>query len=589
MPKKSIIILVALFIFLTFFNSLFNPFIGDDKVIFQGNEFYYNVSNVKKIVSHDFLSRYEDFDAASLSGQPSFSGFVSYRPITALTFFLDAALWKSNVIGYRLTNIFLHFIVCLLVFVLANKLLKSTAIAFLATLLFGLHPIQAELINSISYRSDLTSALFSLITFLLFISSKERRTLWRSLGIIVFFSLAVFSKETAITLPIIMIAYDLLLSPKGNIKQEFLKQKNLYAELILIAGFFLYVYYYVFPNSSLGTIKIFSSFLVQARIVVVVFAQYLYALIFPNFTIILPVLYWPNIESLPLREITVVGVFLLLCVLVIFRFFKGNRVIPFFMLWFFVSFAPISNIIPLPNPMAYRFLYFPSIGFFIIVAFIVDKFCVRLKNRFPTMRFSEIIKITLIASYMVMSFSLNALYASHLSTSSEMIRNFPDAKRAYWIRGLAYLELQKYSQAREDFKTYLQLIEKNPYVKIMNQDYFIYHQWGRCFIDDPDSAIEKFKKAITLRPDYFSAYVDLSQAHVFKKDYSQALYYALLSIKLQAHPLGYYWAVFNSIELGNVDRAYEFLEQGRDHFPKFTQFDALEAQLDKIIKVLGVP
>ena len=150
--RKTILLVLGVCVF-TYANALFNGFAGDAKGLFDKNAYYDNPSNITRLFTKDFLVSPGSLEGSFEAEQKHYSGFVSYRPVTGLSFFADSFIWKKNPFGFHLTNVLLHFAVCLLVFVLASLLTKSKNVALLAALLFCVHPVQSELVCSIGYRS----------------------------------------------------------------------------------------------------------------------------------------------------------------------------------------------------------------------------------------------------------------------------------------------------------------------------------------------------------------------------------------------------------------------------------------------------
>ena len=92
-----------------------------------------------------------------------------YRPLSALSFSLDYALWKLNPIGYNLTNLLLHILVSILVFTLARQFVKGNIwIPFLGAFIFSIHPVLLENIMHIPFRQDILASFFLLLSFMLF-------------------------------------------------------------------------------------------------------------------------------------------------------------------------------------------------------------------------------------------------------------------------------------------------------------------------------------------------------------------------------------------------------------------------------------
>jgi Dolichyl-phosphate-mannose-protein mannosyltransferase len=133
--------------------------------------------------------------------------FDYYRPLAFVAHALDWQLWGARAAGFHLTNIVLHAAASALVFAIGRRLLDRSA-ALLAALLFALHPASHEAVYWIAARFDLLATTFMLASLLL---------LWRDeawtygLGVVCF-ALALLSKESALSLPVIAAGADVLLA-----------------------------------------------------------------------------------------------------------------------------------------------------------------------------------------------------------------------------------------------------------------------------------------------------------------------------------------------------------------------------------------
>lgn len=124
--------------------------------------------------------------------------WLGARPIAALSFALDFALWRLNPWGFHLTSLLLHLLCTLLVVGLGRALFKNSLAAFAAGALFAVHPGHGEAVVAFLGRSDLLATAFCILAALFYLGSWEgkRTTLyWLSAGS---FLLGVFSKETAL-------------------------------------------------------------------------------------------------------------------------------------------------------------------------------------------------------------------------------------------------------------------------------------------------------------------------------------------------------------------------------------------------------
>jgi hypothetical protein len=562
---SRILLLVAALVLVVYAGSLSHEFTGDDVALFLQNDFYAGVENIPVLLTPDFLTTYEDLDAAS-PGQKTYSGFVGYRPVTALSFFADHWLWGQAATGYHLDNILLHILAVGFVYVLLLRLLGSGPVALLAALLFALHPVQTEAVNTIGYRSDLLVTIFYLASFLTFVRFRERLSSGRWLVLsLAFFVMALFSKETAVTLPVMLAGYEWLVrrgrpgpaSPRETVSAIFP-----YILFSAVLAFYLYVYFIVFPNTTL-TSPVALPAAAKAALFIRVFSHYIFALLWPFGISVVPPLYWPSTASVPLGEGLLAGGFFLASITAGVLLRKRTPAVTFFIVWFYLAYLPAANLIPSPNPLAYRLLYLPSIGFFAVLALAVEALTGRLKQRAPGMPADLAVKALIIASYAALTIQVNMFFRTNETLCREMIRRYPQASRPFWILGLTALESRQYDKAIGYFRGYLKAEKRNPFVRNAGQDYFIHHQLGRCYVEDPHQAIAQFRRAVSLRPDYTAAYADLAKAHLLAGEPRDALAAAIRTIELDAGmSIAYVYAAHGALELGDRESAEEFLRKG---------------------------
>lgn len=96
-----------------------------------------------------------------------------YWPITNSSFWFEWRLWGMNPIGYHCTNLLLHVAAALLIWGILQKL--SIPGAFLAALLFTVHPVNAESVAWISQRKGLLAMVFFLLSIQWYLRAEKRR------------------------------------------------------------------------------------------------------------------------------------------------------------------------------------------------------------------------------------------------------------------------------------------------------------------------------------------------------------------------------------------------------------------------------
>ena len=124
-----------------------------------------------------------------------------YYPLLHTAFWLEHRLWGDAALGYHLANLFEHSLsACLLVAIL-RQLKLSARVAWLAGLIFALHPVCVEAVAWMSEQKSTLSGVFYMaaaLTYLHFDRSRKRSLYFAALGL---FVLALLSKSVTATLP----------------------------------------------------------------------------------------------------------------------------------------------------------------------------------------------------------------------------------------------------------------------------------------------------------------------------------------------------------------------------------------------------
>jgi len=176
-------------------------FLWDDK---------YFISENQNILSQGFLKRFlfspfggaEGFDENSpRAGQSR----QFYRPLTSLSYWLDFQVWGLNPAGFHLTNILLHVLNSILLFILLLRLGFGRTVSFSGALLFSIFPAHFENVSWISGRTDLLSFFFAALSLLFFLEFLEKRGFFRLTVSSLLYLAALLSKENIILFPLLVL------------------------------------------------------------------------------------------------------------------------------------------------------------------------------------------------------------------------------------------------------------------------------------------------------------------------------------------------------------------------------------------------
>ncbi|MDP2653717.1 MAG: hypothetical protein Q8Q08_06770 [Candidatus Omnitrophota bacterium] len=583
MTNRNAILLIVGLTFLAYFNSLFNGFIGDTHFLYIGNSFYHDSRNLFRLLTPDFVMGLDQVPAGVQVEEPSVSGFVSYRPVTALTFFLDYFLWRDWAFGHHLSNVLLHIFVSILVYRIFLFLAVAPAVACLGALIFSLHPVQAELVNNGGYRSDLVMTLFYLAAFWAYGRLRQgggKRQLFYGAACYAFFFLGLLSKESAVILPVMIAVYDALMPPTEGPWRTFWPGRfKLYAGFLLVVFLYAAVYFLVFPGLYMQ-----KSLALQGShgpgTAVEIFFQYAAALVLPFKTTILPPLYAPLAGTAGLLGVLCAAVVVVGGTAFAAGRFRRDKLPLFALLWFLFNYIPVSNVVTLLNPYAYRFLYLPSIGFALLSSLALERLLSFLASKSSNLALDRLAVFAVLGICLSVTFSLNGFFKTDRTACLEMIRNYPDASRPYWVLGLDRYEKQQYEDALAFFQRYMETPPRNPYVPDPKNNFAVYHLMARCYGNDVDKALPLLETAVRLNPGFALVHADLARVYVIKSDFPKALSYAREVIRLAPRlAIGYVYAVHSLVMLGEKEEAARLFEAVSSLAPSDENLPYLKALL----------
>ena len=132
----------------------------------------------------------------------------TYVPLSVLSFAVEFHFFGLTPFVYHLNNLLLHLAIVALVFFLGRRLDFGEQAAFVAALIFGIHPMHVEAVAWVTSRKDLLYTFFFLSSILAYLRYIDRRA-WRyyllSLAAAL---LSILAKPMALTLPLALILID---------------------------------------------------------------------------------------------------------------------------------------------------------------------------------------------------------------------------------------------------------------------------------------------------------------------------------------------------------------------------------------------
>ena len=168
-----------------------------------------------------------------------------YRPGGVLYYLPLYHFFGLNPLPYRIVQICILALSIPITYYLARLLASSRAVAFLAVLAFCYHPYVANLVFVGAFIYDVLCGLFYFAALTYYIHIREKGVCLRPTQLVLFLLLyvcALTSKEMAVTLPVIVLTYELLRSPHSASWGAFLSWTWRCAGPSLIAGVMTAIY-----------------------------------------------------------------------------------------------------------------------------------------------------------------------------------------------------------------------------------------------------------------------------------------------------------------------------------------------------------
>ncbi|MBM2813992.1 MAG: hypothetical protein HW421_754 [Ignavibacteria bacterium] len=176
--------------------------------------------------NYEKISKINNIGLAFLTDAYFSNSYPFYRPLLTASLIIDAQFAGKEPGWYHFTNIFLHCFTTLALLWLLGLLGFGFAKSFAGTLIFACHPLASNAVLWLVARNDLLVCLFSLLClgfYIKYINSTRRRFLVLSS---ISFALALFSKESGIMLPFVLVVYNYLLSSSIRNKLSFLRMQE---------------------------------------------------------------------------------------------------------------------------------------------------------------------------------------------------------------------------------------------------------------------------------------------------------------------------------------------------------------------------
>ena len=468
--------LILAAVFLSYFNALSNGFVYDDVAMVKVNPIIRGWSNVPAIFSTGYWT----------STFTSSGGL--YRPLTVFSYLVEYSIGGINPALYHLDNILLHFLCSVLVYLIVRKISDNEQGSVIAALLFAVHPVHVEAVANVSGRSEILAFLFTIAGLYTFISP-PRRVPWYAISPPLLL-LGLLAKESAVVLPLLVLAYILVFERAGRGKD--LKSVALsIAPYALVAGVFLVIRFFVladeiYPQGT-SQVLVYTKGYWRMLVMFKVFVNYVRLSVFPADLYTHYMLRPPDSFFDP-------WVFVFLGIVGSFAaaspwLLRNKRAYFFFGAWFFITLLPVSNIIPIGILMAERTMYLPSVsacaaGGLLFSWAAGEPAAVRYRG---AVAFSVLLAV--LVGFGFLTHDRNKVWHDASSLNNDLIRSYTKITSDFPESGLYYVQLAKSLE----------------------------------FMDRKDEALTALKKAVELEPGMADYRIEMVKQYASTGKYAPAL------------------------------------------------------------------
>src|SRR5215211_3533930 len=199
--------------------AVFGQTLTHDFVNFDDNVYVYENPHVIRGLS-----------AEGIIGAFTHTHALNWHPLTTVSHMLDCQLYGLSAGGHHLTNVILHTISVLLLFLVLKQMTGALWQSAFVAILFAIHPLHVESVVWIAERKDVLSAVFFMLTLGAYARYTRSPSPARYLVVALVFACGLMSKPMLVTLPFVLLLLDYW--PLGRIGAQKAEVRNRLPRLI---------------------------------------------------------------------------------------------------------------------------------------------------------------------------------------------------------------------------------------------------------------------------------------------------------------------------------------------------------------------
>jgi tetratricopeptide (TPR) repeat protein len=453
----------------------------------------------------------------------------NWHPLTWISHMLDWRIYGANPLGHHLTNLILHALSALLLFLLIRRMTGSTWRSAFVAALFAVHPLHVESVAWVAERKDVLSTLLWILIMHAYVSYVRHPGRGRYMLVMLLFVLGLAAKPMLVTVPLTLLLLDYW--PLGRLDFGKPKQTGQARTIWQLA-------WEKTPFLALSGASCVVTFIAQqrgsavmgvenasigARVAnaLVSYVAYLVKMFWPAK---LAVLYPHPFGTIPTWQVIGSALLLVAISILVLRAARTRPYLAVGWLWYIITLIPVIGLVQVGvQAMADRYTYIPLIGIFIALAWGIADLVG------PVGRVRQVGRGGALVTVLVLAAG-TWHQTGYWKDSLTLFQRAVDVTERNFIAetGLG-VALNKQGETDEAIGHFERAIEINPgFDKSHYNLATVAFQWG-----ETDKAVEHFTEALRINPDYAEAHHGLGLVFRMQGQPDEAEYQFQEAIRLK--------------------------------------------------------
>jgi protein O-mannosyl-transferase len=475
----------------------------------------------------------------------------NWIPLTWMSLMCDTSFYGYHPGGYHLTNAVLHAANSIVLYLALAAATGAWTRSAVVAALFALHPLHVESVAWVAERKDVLSTFFGFLSLLYYVRYATRGHAWRLAVSLVCFVCSLLSKQTFVTLPFVLLLLDYWPLGRLSLGKEAAppapvargrgagskaataieaatpQRRQPLGRLLLekvpffaAAGGFSAVV--LMAQSQSGAVLSLEGFpfLWRLKNAIYVYVAYLEKTLFPQNL----AFYYPHphdslswaVLGLSLLSLLAVSAITLAC-------YRRYPFLPVGWFWYLGTLVPMIGLVQIGSQqMADRYTYFPLVGIFIAVTWLVPELVP------PGLLRTRVLPAAVLASLVLLaatSYSQITYWHDSVTLLRHSKESTPDSAAAHEFLGNALLHVGELQEGAEELEQASRLVPT--YFPVHAELGSAYRNLGRY-----DQSIAQYRAALAIDPQSTATHCDLGLTYFARSQYEDAKRHYLQALEI---------------------------------------------------------